>query len=278
LSLTSGQAKRLGVAAHSQLSPGLEVCCLRVSANVSYQHAAEDVEVFTGMRIAAATQQRLVQRHTFAPPQLEQPVQELSVDGGKIRLRTPLGQPCVWRDYKGVCLHEQATGAWFQDNAGLIGWVNQQPLANPLTCLGDGHDGIWKIIGQVATAPQRREILDWYHLMENLHKVDTTPTRLAQAETLLWQGQVEATLALLAPCPSPQAKNFCAYLERHRDRLVNYQYYHTEQLCSIGSGAVESTVKQIDRRTQISGAQWKEDNVPQVLAHRCAYLNGSLRL
>ena len=31
---------------------------------------------------------------------------------------------------------------------------------------------------------------------------------------------------------------------------------------------------QIDRRTKISGAQWKKENVPQVLAHRCAYLNG----
>jgi hypothetical protein len=77
LSLTSGQAERLGVDSHSQLSPGLAVCGLRVSANVSYQHAAEDVEVFTGIRISAATQQRLVHRHTFAPPQLEQPVQEL---------------------------------------------------------------------------------------------------------------------------------------------------------------------------------------------------------
>jgi hypothetical protein len=28
---------------------------------------------------------------------------------------------------------------------------------------------------------------------------------------------------------------------------------------------VESTVKQIDRRTKLSGAQWKEANVPQVL-------------
>jgi hypothetical protein len=32
--------------------------------------------------------------------------------------------------------------------------------------------------------------------------------------------------------------------------------------------------KQIDRRTKISGAQWKTENVPQGLAHRCAYLNG----
>ncbi len=45
---------------------------------------------------------------------------------------------------------------------------------------------------------------------------------------------------------------------------VNYQYYQAEQICSIGSGAIESTVKQIDRRTKISGAQWKFDNVPQV--------------
>jgi hypothetical protein len=27
---------------------------------------------------------------------------------------------------------------------------------------------------------------------------------------------------------------------------------------------------------QISVAQWHPDNVPQVLAHRCAYLNGQI--
>ena len=42
----------------------------------------------------------------------------------------------------------------------------------------------------------------------------------------------------------------------------------------MASGAVESAVKQIDRRMKISGAQWLKENVPQVLAHRCAYLNG----
>lgn len=263
---------------HTQLSPALERCCLRVSANVSYQHAADDVELFTGMRVAATTQQRLVHRQPFALPYLEQPVEELSVDGGKIRLRTPLGQPCIWKEYKGVCLHEQARGAWFQDNAGLTEWVNQQPLANPITCLGDGHEGVWKVIEQVSTPSHRREILDWYHLVENLHKVGGSAKRLQQAETLLWQGQVDAASALFANCHRSQARNFCAYLERHRDRLVNYEYYQTERICSIGSGAVESTVKQIDRRTKISGAQWKENNVPQVLAHRCAYLNGSLTL
>ncbi len=84
-------------------------------------------------------------------------------------------------------------------------------------------------------------------------------------------------MALFEDCKRKQAANFCAYLRKHRHRIVNYKYYH-EQICSIGSGAVESAVKQIDRRTKISGSQWKQDNVPQVLAHRCAYLNDLLTL
>jgi hypothetical protein len=37
-------------------------------------------------------------------------------------------------------------------------------------------------------------------------------------------------------------------------------YFQAEQLSSIGSGAVESAVKQIDKRLQIVGAQWKSEN------------------
>ncbi len=64
LSLTSGQAQQLGVAAHTRLSPYLELCCLRVSANVSYEHTEKDVELFTGMRVPAKTQQRSCHRQT----------------------------------------------------------------------------------------------------------------------------------------------------------------------------------------------------------------------
>jgi len=131
-------------------------------------------------------------------------------------------------------------------------------------------------IDEIAPNGERREILDWYHLMENLHKVGGSLKRLRQAETLLWQGQVDAAKALFADCTTKQAQNFINYLDKHCDRIVNYQYYQAEQICSIGSGAVESAVKQIDRRTKISGAQWNKENVPQVLAHRCAYLNGLL--
>lgn len=175
-------------------------------------------------------------------------------------------------------MHEFATGACFRDNQQLIDWVHQQPLRDPLTCLGDGHDGLWNLIKSMAPATQRRESLDWYHLMEKLEKVGGSIRRLNQARAFWWQGAVAATLALFEEGKHKQAENFCAYLRKHRHRRGNDQYYQSEQICSIGSGAVESAVKQIDRRTKISGAQWKRENVPQVLAHRCAYLNDLLTL
>ncbi|MBH8554068.1 ISKra4 family transposase, partial [Nostocaceae cyanobacterium CENA357] len=150
------------------------------------------------------------------------------------------------------------------------------PLLSSLTCIGDGHDGIWNIVEQLAPNAQRREVLDWFHLIENLHKVGGLLKRLKQAQAFLWKGQVEETKALFAHYKGKHAQHFCRYLDKHRDRIINYEYHQAEEICSIGSGSVESAVKRVDRRTKISGAQWKQENVPQVLAHRCAYLNGFL--
>lgn len=122
------------------------------------------------------------------------------------------------------------------------------------------------------------EILDWYHLCENLYKVGGSLKRLKQAESFLWEGKVDEVIALFTTCRRKQARNFVEYLNKHRQRLVNYKYYQAEGLCSIGSGAVESAIKQIDLRLKLVGAQWKADNVNQMLQIRCAYLNGQLAI
>jgi hypothetical protein len=109
--------------------------------------------------------------------------------------------------------------------------------------------------------------------VQHLFKTGGSNQRLFAARNLLWHGKIDETILLFSDCDLKQAEKFCAYLEKHRHRIINYYYFQTEQICSIGSGAIESTIKQIDR-TKISGAQWKAENVPQVLAHRCAYLNG----
>ena len=251
----------------------MEKCCLLLSANESYKRSAEDIQVLTGISVSHSTQQRLVHRQTFELPKVEQVVEELSVDGGKVRLRTPKEQPSEWRDYKGVNLHECGVGAFFQDNTSLVNWVNEQPLSNPLTCLGDGHDGIWNIFKEIGVEPQRREILDWYHLVENLGKVGGAQQRLDAVEAFLWQGHVDKAIELFNDWSNERVNNLITYLNKHRHRIVNYDYYQAEGI-SIGSGAIESTIKQIGRRIKISGAQWEKDNVPQVLKQRSAYLNG----
>jgi hypothetical protein len=62
-------------------------------------------------------------------------------------------------------------GAWLDNNPALLEWLNDQSFSAVVTCLGDGHDGIWNLFDQMQGAVERREILDWYHLMENLEKV-----------------------------------------------------------------------------------------------------------
>lgn len=212
-------------------------------------------------------------RYNFTEPQARTRVETLSVDGGKVRLRTPQGQPSEWRDYKAISLHEQVCAAFFQENERLVAWVNRQPLCNQVTCLGDGHDGVWHLIGGMATLQRRREILDWYHLVENLYKaVGGSLQRLHQVKTHLWHGRIDAAIAAFTDWNPPQVQNFLAYLRKHCQRLPNYQSYQQQGIC-IGSGAVESTVKRIGLRLKLSGAQWNKKNVSQALKQRCAYLN-----
>ena len=249
-----------------------------VSANSSYERSAEDLAVLTGIRVSSSTQQRLVHRQHFELPAVNkaraESIEEMSVDGGKVRLRTPVGQPCEWRDYKAVNLDGVLVGAFYQENPVLWNWVNDQPLSLPLVCLGDGHDGIWNIYREIATDEGRLEILDWFHLVENMAKVGGSQQRLNRVEALLWKGDVDGAIAQFDHWQHEAVTRLIGYLNKHRERIVNYGYLQMEGV-SIGSGAIESTVKQIGRRVKISGAQWNEQNVPQVLKHRCAYLNGA---
>ena len=133
-----------------------------LSANESYQRAEEDLKVLTGIDVPHSTQHRMVHRQDFKLLKASTEVSQMSIDGAKVRLRTPPGQPCQGKDYKGVNLHNSGVGAFFQNNDVLVEWVNQQSLSNPLICLGDGHQGIWNIFSAMSNSEQRREILDWY--------------------------------------------------------------------------------------------------------------------
>lgn len=280
LKLTSEQAKLLGVAGRVQISPYLEGCCLRANATGSYGRAEQDLAVYTGIRVSAKTQQRLVQREPWEdldPEEVER-TEEMSIDGGNVKLTSGGKDKPDWRQYKAVRINSQGESrAWFQENDLLVSTMSARPMADRVVCLGDGHDGIWNLHEAIVASPEQRlEILDWFHLKENLFKLSSGEVNREQVETLLWKGDVDRALEVLKPCTSDAAERFRNYLQKHQGRIPNYDYYAAEGICSIGSGAVESLVKQIDQRLQITGARWKAENVPKVLAQRCAYLNGEL--
>jgi hypothetical protein len=257
----------------------MEKCCLLISANESYQMAEKDLEIFTGIKISHSTLHRLVKRQEFEVPISKQGVQEITLDGGKVRLRNESkGEGCYWKDYKAVCFDNVYSGAFFQNNQDLIDWTNSQKLLHPMYCLGDGHAGIWKIFQEIGDVEQRQEILDWYHLKENFYKIGGSLKRLKLAENMLWQGKIDEVINLFKEMKKKAVKTFCNYLETHRCRIVNYQYYKEESISSIGSGTVESIIKRIGFRVKISGAQWNIESVPSILSLRCAYLNGQLSI
>ncbi len=278
LEIRQTQAEQLGVKAYSRVSGGLEKVSLRLSANESFQDVEKDLAAMTGVSLGHSTNQRLVGRQSFDFAEAKQGVSEISIDGGKVRLRDLEESDSSWRDYKAVRVQGIYYSAFFQDNDSLIDYLSAQRLLSPLVCLGDGHPGVWNLFKELVSVETRWEILDWFHLKENLYKIGGSLKRLTSVETLLWHGQVDAAKTLLAECRRKQARNFEAYLSRHQDRIVNYAYYQAEQLCSIGSGAVESAVKQIGRRLQISGARWNTASVNPMLSLRCAYLNGLLAI
>ena len=246
-------------------------------SNESFANAEQDIKILTGVKVPHSTQHRLINNYRLPEPKIKARVKSLSVDGGTVRLRTRLGQKSEWKNYKAVKIHQEIGMAFFQNNQSLVKWVNHQPLSRNVNCLGDGHDGVWNIVEQIGTRHQRREILDWYHLVENLHKVGGSNQRLRRAKTYLWQGLIDNAIAEFDDLKKKQAKNFQNYLRKHRARIPDYQLYQELNIC-IGSGSVESWIKQIGSRMKIVGAQWNPLNVSQMLKLRCAYLNQDISL
>ncbi len=221
--LTTGQAKRLGLKKGTRWSPHLEKCCLLVSANESYQRAEEDLETLLGISVSHSTLQRMVQRQEWPSAPLYEPIEEMALDGGMVRLRTREGEESQWREYKALKVNNQVNVAYFKDNQGLLSWVNTQDKKEKFVCLGDGHDGVWNLYAQISTVQQRDEILDWYHLMENLHKVSLTQAQLQRVRHYLWQGQVVEAQGYLSQLRCRGATTFRQYLKKHQSRLINYQ-------------------------------------------------------
>jgi len=151
----------------------------------------------------------------------------------------------------------------------------------------DGAEWIWKHVQ--ALFPQARQVLDYYHCAQYLHRVakahyNSSVQALEWVEatmTRLYLGKVGVVLGGLRrmQAQSDEAEKAIAncwdYLNEHRGRTA-YQKLRRGGY-PLGSGGIESSNKFICHvRLKRSGAWWYEVNSNQMLALRCAKYNGTL--
>lgn len=254
----------------------MEKCALRLCAQNSYAQAEKNLKMLMGVSISDSSLHRLVQKTDLPLSQGDLKVSSGSIDGGKIRVQSTESRKGQWRDYKAVSFHGSICEAFFQEPETLQQWSEAQPLSPIFNCLGDGHSGVWKLARNFGgrTVVIKREILDWFHLVENLYKVDQPKSHLEEVKSLLWLGKVDLAIAEFKGIRQHQAQCFQNYLRKHRERIPCYGTYQGLGI-PIGSGSVESKIKQIAARVKIAGAIWKPDNVSRILRLRTAYLNDS---
>jgi hypothetical protein len=155
-----------------------------------------------------------------------------------------------------------------------------------IALLGDGAEWLWNAMTKCF--PKAREVLDYYHCAEHVHKV----AKLQYGDTLTSQQWTEATLTRLFMDQTGSAigglkrmqpsgaeamkeiKKLINYLATHQHRLA-YQDCRDDDL-PIGSGGIESANKHICHvRLKRSGAWWLVENGNTMLKLRCALYNGT---
>jgi len=162
-------------------------------------------------------------------------------------------------------------------------------------CVCDGSQGLWALFGLHLVAAGFIGILDFVHLLTYLYAAagaargKGTPAAWALYERwlrLAWSGEVAALLAGLraearrAGEPPPTAAeddprrllaDAVTYVTNNRERM-DYPRYRRLGL-PIVSAAVESTIKQVNRRVKGSEKFWLTGGAEAVLQVRAAYLS-----
>jgi len=278
-------------------------------------HVAEGLTVLDVMPSRGEIARRITE---VAAGRWRRPVVVLGIDGAYVptrpeSARTPQEGPRrtrakrarwrgQWRDAKGLRLylldgdrivhllswHQVQTEEQLGEALKQIKQAGVIPAEQVRLCVVcDGAEWIWKHVQ--ALFPQARQVLDYYHCAQYLHRVakahyGTSVQAVEWVEatmTRLYLGKVALVLRGLKrmQARSDEAEkaitNCWDYLDEHRGRTA-YQKLRRGGY-PLGSGGIESSNKFICHvRLKRSGAWWYEANSNQMLALRCAKYNGTL--
>jgi hypothetical protein len=286
-----------GVVAYEQVSQILErIGQYHVPPSTLWeyvQHHGERLVVYQARQQSQVSIERTAWESRRYQPQLRKGVR---LDGGMVNVR---GEG--WKEFKtGVVStllppeqqHEKQPDAVCQDMhyTAVLGSVEQfapalwalavqqqVPYAGQVAVTADGAPWIWTLAADLF--PCSTQIVDWYHAVQHLAKAaqmryptdpQTAQTWTAQLKELLTKDEVWKIIAALRQAGLSQA---AAYFEEHQYRML-YALFRAEGY-PIGSGSIESGVKQYKQRLAGPGMRWSPAGAHRMFAIRSAVLNRS---
>ena len=151
------------------------------------------------------------------------------------------------------------------------------PQAANLATTADGAEWIWNVTDDLF--PQSVQIVDWYHATQHLALAATALYPKDEPVAQRWQQERREALYLgqidriIAPLEAAGLATEAHYFQVHQRRM-QYQEFR-EDGYPIGSGTVESSIKQFKQRLTGPGMRWSRPGADRMLIIRAAVMTDS---
>jgi len=246
-------------------------------------------------------EQVAVERVVLPPPGLDHRRRKgVSMDGGKMHIR---GEG--WREFKvgTVCdvetrpEYDPEINEWVEQahgvNIAYTGVLGSKeefgpalwalavaydiPQAAEVSVTADGADWIWSLAADYF--PDSVQIVDWYHAGQHVAQAAQALHPDDEAAAQRWNKQRRRDLYLGAihritsPLDNAGLQAYAQYFHTHKRRM-QYQEFR-EQGYPIGSGTVESGIKQFKVRLTGPGMRWSRPAAERMLVIRAAVMTGN---
>lgn len=152
------------------------------------------------------------------------------------------------------------------------------PYAGRSAVIADGAAWIWRVAADLF--PVSTQIVDWYHAKDHLAQaahaaypddLDAAHRWLKQQANLLYQGEIWKLMHAFRRVGLDDTH--IRYFRSHQRRM-QYQSFRADGFI-VGSGSVESAIKQYKARLTGAGMRWSRAGVNRMVVIRSAILSGS---
>jgi len=149
------------------------------------------------------------------------------------------------------------------------------PTAHRSAVTADGAAWIWNLVGDYF--PDSVQIVDWYHADQHLAGAAQALFGSNERAAADWRKQMQTPLSLGDITPivtrleQSQLEEHVHYFHTHQRRMQYLEF--REEGFPIGSGAVESGIKQFKARLSGAGMHWSRQGAQRMLTLRAAVLS-----